>query len=254
MISKNNYNTISFYPFADYFRQKQNSTMRRIVFDIETCSLPFETLAPTQQEYLLKYAEKETDPDKKQQMTDEAIRYTSLYPFTAKCIVIGIYDVEKEKSYIYYESENLEEWKSEDGKTSYKGVTEKEMLESFWRIAEKVDQFITFNGRNFDVPFLMLRSAMLQVRPSINLLGNRYNETHIDLLEQLTFYGITRKFNLDFYCHAFGIESPKSKDISGMEVKTLYEAGRIKDIAIYCGKDIYATYQLFKIWEKYLKF
>jgi len=228
--------------------------MKRIVFDIETCSYPFESLSASQQEYLLKYAEKETDSSKKQQMTEEAIRYTSLYPFTAKCIVIGIYDIEKGKSYVYYESENKEEWKSEDEKTSYKGLSEKEMLESFWRIAEKVDQFVTFNGRNFDVPFLMLRSAMLRIKPSINLLGSRYNDKHIDLLEQLTFYGITRKFNLDFYCQSFGIESPKSKDISGMEVKTLYEAGRIKDIAIYCSKDIYATYQLFDIWEKFLKF
>lgn len=227
--------------------------MRRIVFDIETCSFPFNTLSASQQEYLLKYAEKESDPEKKQQITDEAIRYTSLYPFTAKCIVIGIYDVEKEKSYIYYESDDKEEWQSEDGKTSYKGLSEKEMLESFWRISEKVDQFVTFNGRNFDVPFLMLRSALLKVKPTINLMAERYGNTHIDLLEQLTFFGTTRKFNLDFYCNAFGIESPKSKDISGMEVKNLYEAGRIKDIAVYCSKDIYATYQLFKIWEEYLK-
>lgn len=227
--------------------------MRRIVFDIETCSYPFNKLSASQQEYLLKYSEKETDPEKKKQMTDEAIRYTSLYPLTAKCIVIGIYDIEKEKSYIYYESDVKEEWHSEASKSSYKGLTEKEMLESFWRIAEKVDQFVTFNGRNFDVPFLMLRSAMLKVKPSVNLMGSRYNETHIDLLEQLTFYGTTRKFNLDFYCNAFGIDSPKSKDISGMEVKNLYEAGRIKDIAVYCSKDIYATYQLFKIWDEYLK-
>jgi DNA polymerase elongation subunit (family B) len=227
--------------------------MRRIVFDIETCSYPFNTLSASQQEYLLKYAEKESDPEKKQQMTDEAIRYTSLYPFTAKCIVIGIFDIEKEKSYIYYESDEKEEWQSEDSKTSYKGLSEKEMLESFWRIAKNINQFITFNGRNFDVPFLMLRSALLRVKPTINLMAERYGNTHIDLLEQLTFFGTTRKFNLDFYCNAFGIESPKSKDISGMEVKNLYEAGRIKDIAVYCSKDIYATFQLFKIWEEYLK-
>ncbi|MGQ9798725.1 MAG: ribonuclease H-like domain-containing protein [Ignavibacterium sp.] len=227
--------------------------MRRIVFDIETSSYPFESLAASQREYLLKYADKETDPEKKQQMTDEAIRYTSLYPFTAKCIVIGIYDIEKEKSYIYYESDDREQWQSEDGKTSYKGLSEKEMLESFWRIAKNINQFITFNGRSFDVPFLMLRSALLKVKPSINLMAERYGNTHIDLLEQLTFFGTTRKFNLDFYCNAFGIESPKSKDISGMEVKNLYEAGRIKDIAVYCSKDVYATYQLFKIWEEYLK-
>ncbi|MFZ2324776.1 MAG: ribonuclease H-like domain-containing protein [Ignavibacteriaceae bacterium] len=230
--------------------------MRKLIFDIETCSYPFESLSPSQQEYLLKYADKESDPAKKESMRDEAIRYTSLYPFTARCIAIGMYDVEKEKSYVYYESESAEgeeEWNSENTNVYYKGLSEKEMLESFWRVAQYVDQFITFNGRNFDIPFLMMRSAMLNVKATKNLMGYRYGDIHIDLLEQFTFYGTTRKFNLDFYCHAFGIESPKSKDISGMEVKTLYEAGRIKDIAVYCSKDIYATYQLFKIWEDYLK-
>jgi len=226
--------------------------MRRIVFDIETCAYPFETLSESQREYLLRYADKEPDPEKRQMMIDDAVRYTSLYPYTSKCIVIGIYDIEKEKSYIYYESQKREEWTSEEGKVQYKGLPEKEILESFWRIAKRVDQFITFNGRNFDVPFLMMRSAMVGVRVTKNLMGYRYGDEHIDLLEQFTFYGSTRKFNLDFYCQSFGIESPKSKDISGMEVKNLYEAGRIKDIAVYCSKDIYATCQLYKIWEKYL--
>jgi DNA polymerase elongation subunit (family B) len=226
--------------------------MRRIVFDIETCAYPFETLSESQREYLLRYADKEPDPEKRQMMIDDAVRYTSLYPYTSKCIVIGIYDVEKEKSYVYYESQKKEEWTSEDKKVQYKGLSEKEMLESFWRVAKRVDQFITFNGRNFDVPFIMMRSAMVGVKVTKNLMGYRYGDEHIDLLEQFTFYGLTRKFNLDFYCQSFGIESPKSKDISGMEVKNLYEAGRIKDIAVYCSKDIYATHQLFKIWEDYL--
>ncbi len=58
--------------------------MRKLIFDIETCSYPFESLSESQREYLLKYADKETDPIKKETMKDEAIRYTSLYPFTAK--------------------------------------------------------------------------------------------------------------------------------------------------------------------------
>ncbi len=99
--------------------------MRRLVFDIETCSYPFNSLSDSQKEYLLRYAEKEIDPDKKQQMTDEAIRYTSLYPFTAKCVAIGLYDVNKEKSFVYYESEQKEEWNSEDQSVQYKGLTGK---------------------------------------------------------------------------------------------------------------------------------
>ena len=227
--------------------------MRKIVLDIETCAYPFESLSESQQEYLLRYAEKETDPGKKQEQTDQAIRYTSLYPLTAKCIAIGIYDIDKSKSFVYYESDKSEEWSSEDEQVHYKGLTEPEMLKSFWKIVKVTDQVVTFNGRNFDIPFLMMRSAMLKVKPSKNLIKSRYDKKfHIDLLEQFTFYGLTRKFNLDFYCNAFGIESPKTKEISGMEVRNLYEAGRLKDIATYCSRDIYATYQLYKIWEEYL--
>ena len=227
--------------------------MRRIVLDIETCAYPFDSLSESQQEYLLRYAEKESDPGKKQEQTDQAIRYTSLYPLTAKCVAIGIHDIDKNKSFVYYESEEAEEWFSEDQQIHYKGLTEVEMLKSFWKIIEVTDQVVTFNGRNFDIPFLMIRSAMLKVKPSKNLIKSRYDtKSHIDLLEQFTFYGLTRKFNLDFYCNAFGIESPKTKEISGMEVKNLYEAGRLRDIAIYCSRDIYATYQLYKIWDEYL--
>ena len=227
--------------------------MRRIVFDIETCAYPFETLSESQQEYLLRYAEKEIDPDKKQEQTDQAIRYTGLYPLTAKCVAIGFHDIDKNKSFVYYESAEAEEWFSEDQQIHYKGLTEVEMLKSFWKIIKVTDQVVTFNGRNFDIPFLMIRSAMLKVKPSKNLIKSRYDKkSHIDLLEQFTFYGLTRKFNLDFYCNAFGIESPKTKEISGMEVKNLYEAGRLRDIAIYCSRDIYATYQLYKIWDEYL--
>ena len=227
--------------------------MRTIVFDIETCAYPFESLSESQREYLLRYAEKETNEKIKSQKIDDAIRYTSLYPFTSKVIAIGFYDVEKNKSFVYYESEKEEEWEAEDKKSQYKGLTESEMLKSFWKIVEFADRVVTFNGRNFDAPFLMLRSAMLKIKPSKNLITNRYDKSfHIDLLDQFTFYGLTRKFNLDFYCNAFGIDSPKSKGISGMEVKNLYEAGKLREIAIYCGNDVVATSELYQIWKDYL--
>lgn len=227
--------------------------MRTIIFDIETSAYPFESLSESQQEYLLRYAEKVKDEELKNEKTDDAIRYMSLYPFTAKVVAIGIYDVDKEKSFVYYESNKEEEWFSEERNTHYKGLSEKEILESFWRIIDVADRVVTFNGRNFDAPFLMIRSAMLKIKPSRRLVTNRYDKSfHVDLLDQFTFYGLTRKFNLDFYCNAFRIESPKSKGISGMEVKTLYEAGKVKEIAVYCGDDIYATYQLFLIWDNFL--
>ena len=226
----------------------------QLVFDIETAGFDFESLSDSQREYLLRYAEKETNEKIRAQKIDEAIRYLSLYPFTAKVIAIGLYHTEMEKAVVLYESEADEKNViSDDEHVVYKALPEDEMLKTFWQYAAKVEKFISFNGRNFDIPFLMLRSAILKIKPTVNFIGNRFNTSkHIDLLEQFTFYSLIRKFNLDFYCKSFGIESPKSKGVSGMEVKQLYEAGRIKEIAVYCGQDIRATYELFKIWDEYL--
>lgn len=226
----------------------------QLVFDIETAAYDFDTLSESQKEFLLRYAEREPDEQIKQQKIDEAIRYLSLYPLTAKVIAIGLYHTEMEKAVVLYEGGDEEEnVVTEDELVVYKPLTEKEILETFWNYAAKTEKLISFNGRNFDLPFLMMRSAKLRVKPSVNFIKNRYDKSnHVDLLEQFTFYGLTKKFNLDFYCQSFGIESPKSKGVSGMDVKQLYDAGRIKEIAVYCGEDIRATFELYKIWEEYL--
>jgi len=227
--------------------------MRQIVFDIETSGFNIDTLSESQQEYLLREANKEKDDVLRKEKANEAEKWLSLYPFTAKVVAIGMYDVAKEKPYVYYESPEKKEWISEEKNVTYKGMNEAEMLESFWRVIGATDQVITFNGRGFDIPFLMLRSAMLKIKPTRNLMGYRYDtKTHVDLLEQFSFYGGYRKFNLDFYCYGFGVKSPKSKEVSGMEVRNLYNAGRIEEIAVYCGEDILATYKLFKIWKEFL--
>jgi 3'-5' exonuclease len=227
--------------------------VRKIIFDIETCCFPFEDLTESQQEYILRYAEKERDVEVRLQKKEDAVRYLNLYPFTAKVIAIGILDVLKEKRFVYFESNEESEFHSEDGNIHYKGVSEPEMLQSFWRIMEKADQVISFNGRGFDAPFVNIRSAINRIKPARNLIGNRFDTTfHIDLLEQFTYFGLIRKFNLDFYCHAFGIPSPKTGVINGNEVQKFYNEGRIKEIAAYCAEDITATYELYKIWNEYL--
>lgn len=224
-----------------------------LVFDIETVGVEFDDLAESQKEFLLRYAEQEKDLQRKEELIDEAKRYLSLYPLTAKIVAIGLLNTEKEKSMVLYEGGTNDEWIAEEKVTKYKPLTEQEMLKYFWKYVDEAEKVISFNGRNFDIPFIMMRSAINKIKPTKNLMRNRFDSSHhIDLLELFTFYGITKKFNLDFYCHAFGIDSPKSKGITGMEVKELYKAGRIKDIAIYCGEDVKATYELYKIWNQYL--
>lgn len=225
-----------------------------LVFDIETSAFGIETLTESQQEYILRYADKEKDESLRVEKQDEAIRYLNLYPFTSKVVAIGMLNTETNKSMILFEGEG-EQIEIEDKEVIYNPLNEEEMLNYFWNLASKFDRVITFNGRLFDIPYMMLRSAVLKIKPTRNFISSRFNHSqHIDLLEEFTFHGMLKKFNLDFYCNSFGIESPKSKGITGMDINELCEAGRIDEIACYCHNDVVATFELYKIWNEFLRF
>ncbi len=220
--------------------------MSRVVFDIETLGFALDSFDPVQQEYLLKFA----DTDEKR---EEAIQKLSLHALTAQIIAIGMMNPDTDAGKVFYQGTPQEQFLSDDGKVEFRSGGEKDLLLWFWDSVQRYDQFITFNGRSFDCPFLMLRSALVGVTATRNLMPYRYEaSTHCDLLEQLTFYGATRKFNLDFYCKAFHIKSPKSEGISGLDLGKLFHEGRFKEIANYCRGDLTATSELFRRWDEYL--
>ena len=107
---------------------------------------------------------------------------------------------------------------------------------------------MTFNGRNFDAPFLMLRSAIYKIRPPYNLMaGTKFSyPSHIDLIDELSYYsmssyGATRRFNFDFYSQSFGITSPKAQGVDGSKVPDFFASGKIEEISDYCMRDVRAT-------------
>lgn len=222
--------------------------MSKVVVDIETVGFDFESYDQKSQDYLLKFAK---TPEEKKDVKNKL----ALYPFTGEIVAIGMLNPETSKGCVLFQDnksgvENFQE----DG-VSYETGNEKEILIKFWDLVKTYNQVVTFNGRGFDAPYLALRSAINKIRPSINLLGYRYDfKTHCDLLEQLTFYGATRKFNLDFCLKAFGIKSSKSEGIDGSMVGKFYKDGKYKEIARYCARDLEATKELFEYWDKYLRF
>jgi 3'-5' exonuclease len=220
--------------------------MAKVIFDIETLGYPLESFDEVRQEYLLKFAETDTE-------REEAIQKLSLYPTTSQVIAIGLLNPETGKGKILFQSDTPMDYTSDDDAIHYLTGSEHEILEQFWKDIAYYDQFITFNGRGFDCPFLMLRSAILQVHPTRNLMPYRFDASiHCDLLEQLTFYGAFRKFNLDFYCKSFGIKSPKANGITGLDMKQLFEEKKFREIAEYNLGDLKATSELFKRWEPFL--
>ena len=235
--------------------------MAKLVFDIETSALPLDQFDEAQQEYLFRECEKIADETARGARHTEIQQQCSLWPFTAQVVCIAMLNADTARGQVLFTAAEYEEDGAEAGPVEFVCcLDEVELLTAFWDVAKHYETIVTFNGRGFDVPFVYLRSALLRVPISRkDWLGYRFQtEPHCDLAEQLTFYGVSgrdgaaRRFNLDFYCKAFGIDSPKSHGVTGMDVSSLLAAGRCREIAEYCLRDVKATVLLYQIWKERL--
>ncbi len=151
---------------------------------------------------------------------------------------------------------------------------EKKVLEKFWKGFLAFNQrnqnshpaFISFNGKNFDIPVLILRS--LQFPDMLEGLGevfsfltddsdqwerekpnyfNRYTKYHIDLIE---LFGTFRTLSLKTVCYLCGI--PVKEEAEGNKVEQLFHDGNYEKIAKYCAEDVKATALLYAYLNKYI--
>jgi len=224
--------------------------MKKLVIDIETVGTPWEEYDSYVREYLIKgMNEAEAEEEK---------RRGALSPFTGRIVAIGVVNAESGRSCALYEVPGQTEVISrKDGNRTFISGTERQILEKFWEYLDRDDRFISFNGRQFDGPFLMIRSAIRGIAPKRDLVGNRYRfHPNCDLREVLNFNGTLNprqiRFNLDLACKTFGIVSSKTDGMDGRAVETLYRAGRYEDIATYCLEDVRATCELYLKLEKTL--
>lgn len=217
------------------------------VVDIETVGVPWSTLDDKTREYLLGKAGSDAER--------EAVPHRlGLAPGTGRIIVIGLLNLTANKGGIFVEGRNKGWWDGgPQGYVRYDG-DESEMLTEFWRMmgGKNASRIVTYNGRGFDGPYLMLRSAMLGVAPSRNLVGYRYAVSpHCDLAEVLSFQGAVRtQYSLDYWCRRFGITSPKEEGLDGSQVQEVYEAGGLEQIVEYCARDVIATAELYRQLEQ----
>lgn len=235
--------------------------MAKLVFDIETSAQPLENFDEVQQEYLFREAGKLTEPAARETRRAEIRQQFNLWPFTARVVCIAMLNVDTSRGKVVFIAKDHKADPSEAGPVEFVPCADEAgLLTAFWDVARHYESVVTFNGRGFDVPFIYLRSALLNVSITRkDWLGYRFQtEPHCDLAEQLTFYGVSgregaaRRFNLDFYCKAFGIESPKSHGVTGLDVNDLLAAGRDREIAEYCLRDVQATLRLYQIWKERL--
>lgn len=218
--------------------------MKKLVIDIETVGTPWDELDPYVREFLLRgVSEGEVE---------EMRRAGGLSPFRGKIVTIGVINLDDGRTCALYEVPGQIDLRIEkSGARTYISGSEKQILEKFWEFFEPDSRFISFNGRQFDGPFLMIRSAMHGVRPARDLVGMRYElHPNCDLREVLSFYGTPNprqyRFNLDFACKAFGVATSKSEGHDGRDVEPMYRAARYREIADYCLDDVRATGELYQ--------
>ena len=234
-----------------------------LIIDIETIGIDFDSLDEITQNNLTRWIERQANNDelKLNVLFRDLKEGLGFSPLTGEIAALGVFDTDRNRGVVYFQTPDIEQADFNDANITFKARTEKEMLSAFWQGVLRYRTFVTFNGRQFDLPFLMIRSAVNKVRPSVNLMTNRYLSNpgnrvrHIDLIDQLSFYGaVRRKGSLHLYCRAFGIKSPKEDGITGDDVGRLFKERQYKEIAEYNSWDLIATNELYNTWKEYFKF
>lgn len=240
--------------------------MGPLVVDIETAG-QFHELTQPVQEYLIEREKRRMEEaGEGADPISRSIDNLPLNPAAGIIVSIGMWLINEEKGLVLVNNVN-DQTKHPTGHTHYDEQvvvfygSEARILEVFWaKVIEKAGTggrratypIVTYNGRMFDGPFLMLRSAINGVRPTRNLIGYRYNlQDNCDLMEVLTFMGALpwqHRYSLDFWCHQFGIESPK-QDMDGSQVGEVWRAGDLQRLIKYSIADIKATAQLYTMLE-----
>ena len=184
----------------------------KIVFDIETVGFNWNVFSEEEQEYLLNRADIPQDErDQIKKKETETMKHLSFYALTAQIVAISMFNPDTNKGKVFYINPQMEEFSEEDEALKFVPYEkEEDVLKQFWSLIVNYRQFITFNGSGFDCPFILLRSALLGIKPTRNLMTYKYShEHHCDLMSQLTFYGATKPFSLDFYCRHIVLKTTK---------------------------------------------
>ncbi len=200
--------------------------MATLVLSLQTSGVPWDQLSPRTQTELTQWITRETSNTAEiEHRTKQVQENTQYAPLTATVASLAVHDIERVATAVYLTADaGAADTERDD--VLYKPRTEAELLIEFWEGIARYDTIVTFNGRRFVLPFLIHRSAVYRIRPSVHLLESRYLERqsgvrHVDLLDQLTFYGAqSRRPTLYQYCEAYELPLPPLVDASPSAAQT----------------------------------
>jgi|GEM_PF-116343 len=216
---------------------------RTLVFDIETVPALDRRELPTT------VAEALSDSAAKKEMDTSAVMGMS--PFFGKVISVAIGDGdaqpgsdEDQVTVLAVPPEDFEP-PPEGVPEHVRFMSEKDLLRAFWALASKAECVVSYNGRGFDVPFVVTRSLIHGIPARVDLVSGKWSlRPHLDLYELVAQRG-RGPSKLDVVCWSLGIESPKEV-MDGSMVAPAYARGEILKIAEYNAHDVRATSAVYR--------
>lgn len=179
--------------------------------------------------------------------TEEEYRNTGFNGMFGRILCIGyIEDPTDEKSISY----GCFGWREE---TQDFEPDERKILTDWWEFMRTFnvtrDLIIGHNIINFDLPFIIQRSIVLNIQPTVKFALKRYQNAPIyDTMQIWKFWGNQGGpgSTLNNLSIALGLESPKAEGIAGDKVYDEYLAGNHKQLYEYCMRDVKATRNVYR--------
>lgn len=141
--------------------------------------------------------------------------------------------------------------------------SEKDAISQFLNFIDKFNpRLVSFNGRGFDLPMLMIRAMRYNLscysyfdidnkelgKNKWENYKSRYDgRFHLDLLDHISDFKAVSGLKLDNLCVSLNL--PGKFDTHGDEVLELYYNKELDKISKYCESDVLNTYMLFLKYE-----
>jgi len=142
-------------------------------------------------------------------------------------------------------------FRDKDKVSSILSENESELLLETWNVLANYKQFATFNGHTFDVPFLIKRSWLLGIVPTVKIDNRKYRiGNHLDLRAILNNWNEYESGTLDFYGR-LKLGKGKTEGVDGSMVYPMWQEKKFDEIKEYAEDDAELTWQLFVSMKDY---
>lgn len=210
----------------------------KLVIDIETVAIDSEVLDAYKSKFEPKPPEPEPEPEtdekpknrKKKAATDDRKKRKSDRPglnyLTGKIVVVVVKPLGGKPVVFAQEDEDL----------LLIGLYD-------YLITKRPIEVITFNGRGFDVPFIVMRGLLHGLDFAHLLPTKRYDKLHVDLFEDVLGGKWGMGGRLSELAWFFSLEEVEG---NGAEVQKLYDSGDLEGIISHCVSDVETTEALYR--------